>query len=393
MNSVNESVLTDWVEYTVDVSSTPKDGPADSPSIAIDSMFERALRHFWHPVCTLTELTARNDSTDPRVERTPLGPLPVTLLGEQLAVAVTANGRVIALADRCVHRSTRLSVGEVVGDTLRCAYHGWRYDGSGRCVDIPSMPDGPIPTRACVASYSATIAYDLVWVRLDDSWPTDVPSCDAWLAPHSQDPALRVLAGNPYTWPVGAARRVENFVDLAHFAWVHDGSLGRRDEPVPPVPEIERVGGVLEFKYESPDMDADGRALFGSQDYEVRLPFTVQITFQQRNGGKRILWMTASPVTMSESRSFWFVSRNDALDEDDAEHLRFQDRILAEDQAVVCNQTPAALSLESGAELSVRTDRVSIEYRRFLRDLALTAYGPQHRDNPEPPEPPEFWVP
>ena len=45
---------------------------------------------------------------------------------------------------------------------------------------------------------------------------------------------MRIAPGEPYTWPTGAARRVENFVDLAHFAWVHDGTLGNRGQPVPP---------------------------------------------------------------------------------------------------------------------------------------------------------------
>ncbi len=353
------------------------DSMSGDPSVTVDSMFEAALRRFWHPVCTVNELADSRDPYDPQSDGMgAVGPRPVTLLGVQLAVAVTADGRAIALADRCVHRSTRLSVGAVDGDTLRCAYHGWRYDTAGRCVDIPAMPDGPIPSRACVSSYSAKVAYGMVWVRLDDSVETELPPCAAWLTPNQPDPGLRVLSGRPYTWPVGAARRVENFVDLSHFAWVHDGSLGRRDEPVPPLPEIERVNGALEFHYESPDMDADGRALFGSQDYVMAMPLTVQITFRQRSGGKRILWMTASPVTMQETRSFWFVSRNDALDEDDSEHLRFQDQILAEDEPVVCNQVPAALSLEPAAELSVRTDRVSIDYRRFLRDLALAVETP-----------------
>ena len=45
--------------------------------------------------------------------------------------------------------------------------------------------------------------------------------------PAFDDETLHVVEGDPYTWAVSAPRRVENFVDLAHFAWVHDGTLGR----------------------------------------------------------------------------------------------------------------------------------------------------------------------
>ena len=331
---------------------------------AIDVAFERVLRRFWHPVLTPAEVSGSTK------------PIAVTLLDTDLAVAITATGRVVALADRCPHRSTRLSQGTVEAESIRCAYHGWRFDTDGRCVEIPSMPDGPIPGRACVESFDTAIAYGLVWVRLESHPSTTIPPCFAWADHATPDPALRVLAATPYQWPVGAARRVENFVDLAHFAWVHDGTLGRRDEPVPQIPDIRREAGALVFRYESPDMDPDDRALFGSQRYTMPMPLTVQIGFLQRTGARRILWMTASPVSMSETRCFWFIARSDALDEDDAEHLAFQDRVTAEDEPVVCNQVPPAMSLEASAEVSVRTDLVSIEYRRFLRDLARTVDDP-----------------
>jgi phenylpropionate dioxygenase-like ring-hydroxylating dioxygenase large terminal subunit len=334
----------------------------------LQASFARTLRFFWHPVCTLAELTSASDGQQP---------MAVTLLGEELAVALLANGMVAALADRCVHRSTRLSVGRVEGNALRCAYHGWRYSPDGNVIEIPSMPDVAIPARACVRSFSARVAYDLVWVRLDDRMRTEIPGCTAWSSSVEPDPAMRVLAGEPYTWPVGAARRVENFVDLAHFAWVHDGSLGRRDEPVPPVPTVTRAGASLRFSYDSPDMAADDRALFGAQDYVMAVPLTVDITFWQRSGATRVLWMTASPISLAESRCFWLVARSDALDEDDAEHLSFQQQILAEDEPVVCHQTPPWLPLEAASELSVKTDRVSIEYRKFLRELTLAKDDPE----------------
>ena len=85
--------------------------------------------------------------------------------------------------------------------------------------------------------------------------------------------------------------------------------------------------------------------------------------------------MTASPADNGSCRTFWSVSRDDDLDGDDADHLAFQDLVLAQDEPVVCNQDPPELPLDA-SELSVRTDRVSIEYRRFLRELAEAAAGP-----------------
>ena len=322
-----------------------------------------ALAYFWHPVCTEDELAGADG-----------GVLGVRLLGRELVVADLGGGRLACLVDRCPHRSTRLSAGWVEHGTLRCAYHGWRFAADGRCVEIPSAPGIPVPPLACQSSYSVERHHGLVWVRLDDRAGLVVPPCPAVV-----DPAMKALAGPPYTWPVAAGRRVENFTDLSHFAWVHDGSLGRRDQPVPPVPELRRCDGALWFEYQSPELAAgDDVALIGESAYRLTLPFTVDIHFDiaGRPGVQRRLWMTASPLDERSCRTFWFVARSDDHDGDDARVLAFQDQILAEDAPVVCSQDPE-FPLAQAAELSVRADRVSIEYRRWLREVVVASrHGP-----------------
>ncbi len=318
---------------------------------------DAALELFWHPVATLDEVAAAS----PR-------PLPVTLLGRSLALAELASG-LMAVTDRCPHRSTRLSVGTVEPSGIRCAYHGWRFGPTGACDEVPAAPLAAIPARACVDALEVQVAYGLVWVRVDGRAGTKVPDCPAY-----GDQTYRVLQGAPYTWPTSAARRVENFVDLAHFAWVHDGSLGSRDEPVPPVPVVQRRGGELRFSFEPPGIDVVDTAMFGSSRYRMAMPLTVDIDFTLAGGARRRLWMTASPVDAGSCRTFWMLARDDDLDPArDADHLAFQAQVLAEDEPVVCAQDPPELPLEVGVEVSIRTDRVSIEYRRWLAELAGAA--------------------
>ena len=59
--------------------------------------------------------------------------------GEPIVLVRTASGTVFALEDRCAHRQVPLRFGVVAGETLRCCYHGWTYDGTGRCVDVPYL--------------------------------------------------------------------------------------------------------------------------------------------------------------------------------------------------------------------------------------------------------------
>ena len=86
---------------------------------------------------------------------------------------------------------------------------------------------------------------------------------------------------------------------------------------------------------------------------------------------------------MTKSARTWFVAAalawyggwlSTACAADDA-HMAFQQLILREDEPVVCNHDPPELPLDT-SEVSVRTDRVSIEYRRWLRELALAAAAP-----------------
>jgi phenylpropionate dioxygenase-like ring-hydroxylating dioxygenase large terminal subunit len=321
------------------------------------------LRRCWHPVVTLDELAATESG---------VGPLPVRLCGEDLVVVDLGDGPV-ALHDRCLHRSTKLSLGWVNGSALQCAYHGWSWDGEGRCVGVPSLPDarpGAGLTARRVPAYEVELAYGLVWVRLESGWPTSIPAFPQW----AHD-AWRTVPGAPYTWPISVERRVENYTDLAHFAWVHDGSLGDRRHPEVPVPDITRRDGALHFHYDPPALpDTDSVALVGASTYQVSLPGTVGILFDVPGVGARSLWMTASPVDAEHCRTFWFTCRTDALDGPDQPHLDFQDLVLAEDLPVIAGQSPAGIPWTGdSSEVSVGTDAVSLAYRQFMKDAAAAA--------------------
>lgn len=319
------------------------------------------LRHFWHPVCTREELEAANPSGR--------GPLSVSLLGERLVIAKLA-GDVVAMEDRCAHRFASLSKGTVVGEVLRCNYHGWRYDKAGKVSHIPACPDQPVPRKACSTAFECEVKYDLVWVRLDSSWQcTEIPYFSEW-----DTPGMRNVVAPSYGWNTAAERRWENFTDLSHFAFVHPGTLYDPAYERPPIPAVDRVEGELRFAIQPPPDMVDKlpeSAPVGTFTYRCTMPFSINLKMQlYKDDSAFTLWTTSCPVDETHCRNFMIISRAQKDDDPDHVHVAFQKLVLQEDQPIIESQFPAEISAE---EVSLSTDKVSNQYRKWLRELSLAA--------------------
>lgn len=317
------------------------------------------LRHFWHPVCTLDELARTNSG---------VGPIGRVLLDEPIVI-VRLEGNVVAMRDRCAHRFAKLSAGKVIGERLQCPYHGWEYQADGKCGFIPACPNDPIPKKALTPSYECEVRYDIVWVRLDSSWDaTKIPYCSAW----ENSEFKRVIVAEPYNWSSSAERRWENFTDFSHFAYVHPGTLYDPAYSEPAIVPIDRVDGELRFFMEPGKDMLDSLppdSPLGSWTYRASMPFSINLDIRlYRNDSPFLLWTTSSPISGDSCRNFMIIAHTDP-DLPDNVPLDFQKLVLAEDQPVIETQ-PGGLSLE---EISLPQDKVSNQYRKWLRELAISA--------------------
>ncbi|KAA1010898.1 aromatic ring-hydroxylating dioxygenase subunit alpha [Paraburkholderia panacisoli] len=86
----------------------------------------------------------------------------VTFAGDPIVLARTESGKVFALEDRCAHRQVPLHQGVVDGESIRCGYHGWTYDCSGKCVDVPYLGRDRLPNG--VRSYPCQEVEGLIFV-------------------------------------------------------------------------------------------------------------------------------------------------------------------------------------------------------------------------------------
>jgi phenylpropionate dioxygenase-like ring-hydroxylating dioxygenase large terminal subunit len=163
----------------------------------------RALAPFWYPVAFSHEVTDQ--------------PYAATLLDERVVVYRLSDGSLSAARDICYHRGVPLSMGTVEGDEIICKYHGLRYDRNGRCTCIPAHPNGTISPRLRLDMYSVEERYGLVWVRLVNNGPLPLPEMKEW-----EDPDYLNVLPDSVTMEASAGRQVEGFLDVSHFAFIHE---------------------------------------------------------------------------------------------------------------------------------------------------------------------------
>ena len=169
------------------------------------------------------------------------------LLGEPW-VLVRADDGVHAFVDRCPHRHCPLSLGRCEAGVLQCAYHGWGFDSAGRCVEIPALgPSATLPPAAKLRPAAAVAeAHGMVFL-----------APEAPIAPLGSVPRLTTRRSS---WgscrrcgPEGSAGLLaDNFLDIAHFPFVHTGTFGA-DEAAEVAPfAVTRDDWSFTVAYEHP---------------------------------------------------------------------------------------------------------------------------------------------
>jgi phenylpropionate dioxygenase-like ring-hydroxylating dioxygenase large terminal subunit len=314
-----------------------------------------ALRRCWQPVARLEDLNE--------------GPRRAVLLGERLAVFLSESGRASVVADRCAHRGASLSMGKVCGESIQCPYHGWEWAGNGACTRIPSLPDQrQIPSRARIESYPAKEHWGLVWTVLDEPLADvpDVPWFDAeeWTWGH----------GEPFELPVAFGLMIENFRDVAHFAFVHQATLGALPEVVEPLhPECDGFEVTLRRKMEWGD---DAQAVWGplrEMGYHAVAPnFTSARMFTDE--GERCLLHAARAVSATESVHYWIEGGLENFDRERLEKvIAYDARIYAEDVSIISHVEPRELPLDPNADVNALADRFTLAYRRAFGEFVHRA--------------------
>jgi phenylpropionate dioxygenase-like ring-hydroxylating dioxygenase large terminal subunit len=328
------------------------DGRAGAPS---SEEVCRALRRCWQPVARVQDLAE--------------GPQRAVLLGEALAVFLTENGEPAVVADRCAHRGASLSTGKVRGESVQCPYHGWEWAGrDGACMRIPSLPDQrQIPPDAHIAAFAAREQWGLVWTVLEE--PLTEPPAVAWFDPDQ----WRWGHGTPFELPVGIGVPIENFRDVAHFAFVHQETLSVTAEVVEPLKP--KRSGLEVTLCRNVTVGGDAERLW-SPTFEVRNHVVApNLTSAQMltAKGKRCLLQLSRAISATESMTYWIQGLAEDFDGDLEEAIAFEERIYAEDRAIISTIEPPELPLDREADVNTLADRFTLAYREAFAEFVQRA--------------------
>jgi vanillate O-demethylase monooxygenase subunit len=148
-------------------------------------------------------------------------PFARTICNENIVFWRKENGDLVAMEDRCCHRRMPLRKGELIGDTVRCYYHGLQFDAAGECIRVPGQ--STVPPGARVRVYPTVQKYNWVWIWMGDTALAD----ESAIVPYPWKTAADWGDKGTYFHCNSDYKLViDNLLDLSHLAFVHQTTIG-----------------------------------------------------------------------------------------------------------------------------------------------------------------------
>jgi nitrite reductase/ring-hydroxylating ferredoxin subunit len=168
------------------------------------------IRQYWIPALMSSELPEPDGA-----------PTRVRLLGENLIGFRVTSGRVGLIQNHCPHRGASLFFGRNEGEGLRCAYHGWKYDCEGACVDMPNEPpESTFKAKIRARAYPCIERNDIIWTYMGPrTTPPPLPDIEPNLLPRGEYAIQKVL--RECNW----FQALEGDIDTSHLGFLHLGAV------------------------------------------------------------------------------------------------------------------------------------------------------------------------
>jgi vanillate O-demethylase monooxygenase subunit len=311
------------------------------------------------------------------------------VLGQDVILFRRTGGDIVALEDRCPHRSFPLSAGRIEGDTVVCGYHGFAFGHDGRCVRIPSQ--GQIPERSSARAFAVREDPPFVWIWLGDgeSWRKRPLPELPWL--HD---STRAVWGGTLEIQCNYTLLHEMILDLTHIPFVYpDISPQPLMQEVPPL-EVDvsehSVAYIRTFPAVALTSWQARSAGLPADAVRVQQEFGELITPAVWAGGWRILGedertvshellltYSFTPIDMMQTRVVYRGSRTYAVEDGavTAEMQRRLEEIFARRKSILELAQRRRIEASDGREFSVIADAAQLKARRIVETMLAEEAG------------------
>jgi 5,5'-dehydrodivanillate O-demethylase len=183
---------------------------------------------YWHPIYLARKLE--------------IGlPVPIRVFSEDYTLYRGESGKPYLVAQRCAHRRLVLNVGTVEGDTIRCRFHGWRYEGSGQCVEQPAEV-ASFCQKVKIAAYPTQEHMGLIFVYLGEGEPPPLPR---WPELEEAAESSMGVYSSLEMMPCNYFQHLENVLDETHLQYTHRGHPLNDERNVPAIVAEETNHGLV----------------------------------------------------------------------------------------------------------------------------------------------------
>jgi phenylpropionate dioxygenase-like ring-hydroxylating dioxygenase large terminal subunit len=155
-------------------------------------------------------------------------PVRIRLLCEDLIAFRTTSGAAGLVANACPHRGASLFFGRNEEEGLRCVYHGWKFDVSGACVDMPSEPaESNFKSKVTVKAYACRERGGIIWTYMGTrELPPELPDLEANMLPEGESAIYNIYIESNFM------QNWEGEMDTVHAAFLHGGATRAEDVAV-----------------------------------------------------------------------------------------------------------------------------------------------------------------
>jgi phenylpropionate dioxygenase-like ring-hydroxylating dioxygenase large terminal subunit len=310
------------------------------------------------------------------------------VLNEPIVVYRTQAGKLVSLEDRCCHRHAPLSAGRREGDSIRCGYHGLKFNEQGLCTEIPGVDK--VPPKACVRAYPVVSKNNWVFV-----WMGDTDKANETLLPDNfscNDPAWKNIPGYVH-YDTPYLLICDNLLDFSHLSYVHEKTLGGSTAIAQARPSIEKVDhqgqrGIRVVRH-IPDVPAPPfyqrfRTFTTNLDRWFDYEFLLPATLLMQSGGKPVgsasddmsqavrlhSCQTLTPETENSTHYFFQQSHQSDLGDESVTQSIYNSLVQAfeEDRNMI---TAQYLNMQTTAQkpmLPLHFDAALVQFRKMVSD-------------------------